>query len=159
MLLKAINNLKNNKNLNVVLIGQGYKKKDLISYSKKNKFNNNLYILGFKKNPYPYLLKSDLMVLTSNFEGLPNVLIEAMSLNIPIISTNSPTGPREILLNGRAGFLVERNNHKSLSKKIELFLNKPSVFNKKKSFYKESLKRFSPRKSIQKYIDIVDDFI
>jgi len=121
MLLKAINNLKNNKNLNVVLIGQGYKKKDLISYSKKNKFNNNLYILGFKKNPYPYLLKSDLMVLTSNFEGLPNVLIEAMSLNIPIISTNSPTGPREILLNGRAGFLVERNNHKSLSKKLNYF--------------------------------------
>ena len=80
-----------------------------------------MYIYNFKKNPFPYLLNSDLKILTSNFEGLPNVLIEAMALNIPIISTNSPTGPREILMDGKAGFLVKRNDHVSLSKKIKLF--------------------------------------
>ena len=112
MLLKAVNYVRNKQNLNVVFIGEGHKKKDLIKYAEEINFSKNLYLLGFKKNPFPYLLKSDLFILTSNFEGLPNVLIEAMSLNIPIISTKSPSGPQEILLNGKAGFLVKRNDYK-----------------------------------------------
>lgn len=159
MLLKAINNLENKKDLEVVLLGEGYKKKDLIDYSKKVNFRNKLHILGFKKNPYPYLVKSDLFVLTSNFEGLPNVLIEAMSLGIPIISTNSPSGPKEILLNGKAGFLIERNDYKSLSCKIKLFIDKPYIFHKKKYFYKKSLKRFSSKKSLYKYTNVVKKLI
>ena len=65
---------------------------------------------------------------------MPNVLIEAVALNVPIISTNSPTGPREILLNGKAGFLI-KNDHKSLSDKIKLFLENPEIF--KKIYYKK----------------------
>ena len=159
MLLKAINNLDYKKDLEVVLLGEGYKKKDLIDYSKKINFRNKLHILGFKKNPYPYLARSDLFVLTSNFEGLPNVLIEAMSLGIPIISTNSPSGPKEILLNGKAGFLIERNDYKSLSCKIKLLIDKPYIFHKKKYFYKESLRRFSPKKSLHKYINVIKKLI
>ncbi len=159
MLLKAIKHIKKNERLSVVLIGEGYKKKELISYSKKINFRNNLHFLGFKKNPYPYLVKADLFILTSNYEGLPNVLIEAMSLNVPIISTNCPSGPKEILLNGKAGFLVNRNDHVSLSNKIKLFLDKPKIFYKKKLFYKKSLKRFSPKKSFQQYANIVRKLI
>ena len=122
------------------MIGEGKNKKSLENYAKKIGFKDNLYILNFKKNPYPYLLNSDLKVLTSNFEGLPNVLIEAMALNVPIISTNSPTGPREILLNGKAGFLIKRNDHKSLSDKIKLFLENPEIF-KKKIYYKKKFRK------------------
>ena len=159
MLLKAVNYVRNKQNLNVVFIGEGPKKKDLIKYAKEINFSKNLYLLGFKKNPFPYLLKSDLFILTSNFEGLPNVLIEAMSLNIPIISTESPSGPQEILLNGKAGFLVKRSDYKSLSNKINLFLDKPAIFNMKKKFYKQSLKRFSPNISQKKYLNIIKKII
>ena len=141
------------------LLGKVIKKKDIIEYSKKINFKNNLHILNFKKNPYPYLLKSDLFILTSNYEGLPNVLLEAMMLGIPIISTNSPSGPREILLNGKAGFLIHRNDHKSLSNKINLFIKNSNIFKQKKNFYKKSLKRFSPKKSLEKYTKIVQSFI
>jgi glycosyltransferase involved in cell wall biosynthesis len=159
MLLRAINNLEKKNNLEVVFIGEGKNKEELINYSKKINFRNNLHILGFKKNPYPYLLKSNLLVHTSNFEGLPNVLIEAMSLGVPIISTNSPSGPKEILLNGKAGFLIERNDHESLSKKISLFLRKPDIFLKKKSLYKQSLKRFLPKKNLKKYMNIIKNLV
>ena len=159
MLLRAINILKDKKNLDIVLIGDGKKKNYLIEYGKKIGINNNLYIYNFQKNPFPYLLNSDLKILTSNFEGLPNVLIEAMALNIPIISTNSPTGPREILLNGKAGFLIKKNDHVSLSKKIKLFLENPQVFKKKKLYYKDSLKRFSYEKSLKSYVKIVENII
>tara|TARA_B100001057_G_scaffold316947_1_gene317079 strand:+ start:2030 stop:3139 length:1110 start_codon:yes stop_codon:yes gene_type:complete len=159
MLLRAINHLKEKKNFDIVLIGEGKNKRDLIEYGKKIGINDNLYIYNFQKNPYPYLFNSDLKILTSNFEGLPNVLLEAMALNIPIISTNSPTGPREILLNGKAGYLVKRNDHISLSKKIKFFLENPIAFRKKKLFYKDSLKRFSPEKSLKNYVRIVESII
>ena len=159
MLLRAINILKDKKNLDIVLIGDGKNKSYLVEYGKKIGINNNLYIYNFQKNPFPYLLNSDLKILTSNFEGLPNVLIEAMALNIPIISTNSPTGPREILLNGKAGFLIKKNDHISLSKKIQLFLENPQVFKKKKLYYKDSLKRFSYEKSLKSYVKIVENLI
>ena len=58
MLLKAVNYVRNKQNLNVVFIGEGPKKKDLIKYAKEINFSKNLYLLGFKKNPFPYLLKS-----------------------------------------------------------------------------------------------------
>ena len=108
MILRAFNEIKNEIDCDIVLMGDGKNKNLLIEYAKKNNFNKNFFIFNFKKNPFPYLLKSDLFILTSNYEGLPNVLIESMSLNKPIISTNSPTGPREILLNGKAGFLVKK---------------------------------------------------
>ncbi len=158
MILKAIDLLKEKKKFDFVIIGEGKNKKLLFDYAKKIKFDN-LYIFDFQKNPYPFLANSDLKILTSNFEGLPNVLIEAMALNVPIISTNSPSGPREILLNGKAGFLINRNDHKSLSNKIKLFLENPEFFRKKKLYYKESLKRFSPEKSLEKYMNIVDNII
>ncbi len=159
MLLKAVNYLRSKENLSVVFIGEGNKKKDLIKYSEEINFNKNLYFLGFKKNPFPYLVKSDLFILTSNYEGLPNVLIESMSLNVPIISTNCPSGPKEILLNGKAGFLVNTNDYKTLSNRINLFLDKPKIFYKKKLFYKKSLKRFSSKKSLQQYANIVRKLI
>jgi glycosyltransferase involved in cell wall biosynthesis len=69
--------------------------------------NKIVKILNFKKNPFPYLKKADLFLLTSKFEGLPNVLLEAATLKKNIISTDCPTGPREILNNGKYGFYVK----------------------------------------------------
>ena len=159
MLLKAFNEVKKEIRCNIVLMGEGKTKKKLIEYAKENKFNKNLYIFNFKKNPFPYLLKSDLFILTSNYEGLPNVLIESMSLNKPIISTNCPTGPREILLNGKAGFLVKKNDHIDLSKKIKLFFNNKKIFIEKKKFYKKSLSRFSAEESLNAYNKIIEKLI
>ena len=159
MLLKAINHCKNKHNLNLVLIGEGKKKNEIIEFSKKNDFFNNLHILNYKKNPFPYLSKSDLFILTSDFEGMPNVLIEAMALNIPIISTRCPTGPKEILLNGKAGFLVNKNDYHSLSNKIDLFFSKPHIFKKKKIYYKKILTEFNSKIALKKYMSIVENYI
>ena len=69
-------------------------------------------------NPYPYIRKSHILLLSSKFEGLPNVLLEGIALNKFIISSNCPTGPREILDNGKGGLLFKIENYKELSEKI-----------------------------------------
>ena len=80
-------------------------------------------LIGYKQNPYPYLKKANAFILSSRFEGLPNVLLEAQYLKKIIISTRCPTGPKEILLNGKAGFLFDVGSVKQLENKI-LFVDR-----------------------------------
>ena len=72
-----------------------------------------------QKNPFKFMSKCATFVLTSKWEGLPNVLIEAQQVGTPIISTNCNTGPKEILLNGKLGELIPVGNKSILVKKIE----------------------------------------
>ena len=159
MLLRAFNEIKEEIDCNIVIMGDGHKKIDLINYARVNNFRKKLFIYNFKKNPYPFFLKSDIFILTSNYEGLPNVLIEALVLKKYIISTNSPTGPKEILLNGKSGFLVKRNDYLDLSEKIKLFFYKRNFFLKKKKFYKKSLNQFSSKESLARYKKIVEEIV
>ncbi len=67
--------------------------------------NEDVFFTGLKKNPYPYLKKGTLYVLTSYYEGFPNAMVEAMSMGLPVIATDCKTGPREIL-EDRYGILI-----------------------------------------------------
>lgn len=74
--------------------------------------------LGFSKNPYKLMLDADLLVLSSDWEGLPTVIIEALYCGLPIVSTDCPSGPREILINGAYGSLVPMNDKSALANAI-----------------------------------------
>ena len=78
-------------------------------------------MVSYKNNPYPYIKQSNILVLSSLHEGLPNVLIESAVLKTFVISSNCETGPKEILLNGKAGALFEVSNSKHLANKILYF--------------------------------------
>ena len=72
--------------------------------------------MGFNNNPYKYIKKSDFLILTSIYEGLPNVILEAIVLNKVVISSDCPTGPKEILKNGKYGILFKTKSVKDLEK-------------------------------------------
>ena len=76
-LLKAVKNVKDKINLKLVIIGKGEKKGEILNFIERYKLSNCIKFLGYKNNPYPYLRMSDCLVLTSKYEGLPNVLLEA----------------------------------------------------------------------------------
>ena len=153
-LLKALVLLKNKLKFQLILMGQGSKKKELNRFIKNNDLNKNVRIINYIKNPYPILKKSDLLILTSKYEGLPNVLLEAITLKKLVISSDCPTGPKEILQNGKGGILFKTGNYFDLYKKI-INLKQKNKFNKKKVLFAyNSLKKFDLNFNLKKYLKL-----
>ena len=144
--------IKDKINFKLLIIGRGTNLLKMREFINENQLSKKIKILTFKKNPFPYLKKADLFLLTSKYEGLPNVLLEAISLKKNIVSTNCPTGPREILKNGKFGFLCEVENYKEISKTIITYkkLNRIKK-NKIKELAYKSLQRFDYDFNLNKY--------
>jgi len=85
------------ENARLFLIGDGALKNELKNLINKLNLKENVFLLDVQKNVFPFLKNSDCFIFSSLWEGLPIVLIEALSMNLPIISTDCKTGPREIL--------------------------------------------------------------
>lgn len=155
--VRSVAKIPENINYRAIIVGSGFLKKKILKYIKKKSLDKKLHQIDFTQKAMQYLSQCDLLILTSKFEGLPNVLLEAQFLKKYIISTNCPTGPREILLNGKAGELIETNNSKKLSEKIINF-----YYNKNKSIYKKridlgfkNLNRFDFQKNCKKYFNLI----
>ena len=105
--------------------------------------DDDVKFLGYKKNIYPYLKWSDALILSSKYEGSPNVLIEAISMKKIVISSNCPTGPKEILKNGKAGYLFKTSDFKDLARKITFSFFNKKISNKKINYAQTTIKRYS----------------
>jgi len=141
-LLKAIKNI---KNIFLIIIGYGTKKNELNSFIIKNKMKDKVMILDNIKNPYPYFKISSLFVLSSLYEGFPNVLTEAIMFKVPIISSNCNSGPAEILMKKSGPQLFEVGNSHDLEKKIRNFFKNKETIKKRTSFLHSKLNRFQKK--------------
>lgn len=138
------------------IIGEGPLRKRLKYMINAKGLQEEIILLGLKKNPFQYLNKADIFVLSSNFEALPMVLIEALACEKPIISTNCETGPNEILDNGENGILVDIKNSEELADKMIFLANNQDICNK---FSKIAIKRvkFFDIQHIKKiWIELID---
>ncbi len=159
-LLKSILILKKkNIKIKLLIIGYGPNKSKMLKFINENNLNNFVKILNFQKNPYKYIDKSNLFILSSTYEGLPNVLLEAICLKKFVISSNCPTGPREILKNGKLGMLFPCKREDILAKKIMQYTSDQKKYNKIKFKAYESLERFNYNLNCQKYFKVVEKFM
>ena len=158
-ILKALNKIKEQLDFELIIIGKGNMKNILLNYINENNLQNYIKILKFKKNPYPYIKQSEIFLLSSKFEGLPNVLLESQVLKKYIISSNCPTGPKEILLNGNSGDLFKINDHKKLANLILKFKkNKLKNLRKIKIGY-NYLNRYDYIKNLEKYNKTISQYL
>tara|TARA_Y200000002_G_C22636423_1_gene644841 strand:- start:18 stop:1166 length:1149 start_codon:yes stop_codon:yes gene_type:complete len=124
LLIKAFSEiLKNNKNLNLYIIGDGENKKNLAKYIQSNNLQNNIFLSGHVKNVYPIIRNSLALISTSLWEDPGAVMIEASYCNKNVISSRCPNGPEEFLSFGKGGYLFKNNDKEDLVNKIFMFLN------------------------------------
>ncbi|HNS33023.1 MAG TPA: glycosyltransferase [bacterium] len=117
---------------NLFILGKGPEQDKLERYIEKNSLSDNIKLLGFKVNPYPYLKKADLFVCSSLTEGLSTVISEAIILGVPVISTRV-SGAEEVLGNNNEyGVLVENSEEALYLGMKELIINRDRI-----SFYRE----------------------
>ena len=129
-------------------MGQGKSRK---FYEKKIKEMNlvkNIKFIDPKKNPYPWIRKAKIYLLTSYFEGFPNVLLESGVLKKPSVVFKIKGGINEIIIHKKNGFIAENNNIKEYSKFIIEAINSKII---KKNIYKSVFKKFSPEKIVPMY--------
>ncbi len=143
----------------LVIIGRGYKEKKLRKYILENNLQKIVKLIGYKKNPQSYIKISDIFVLTSIYEGLPNVLVESLYLKKYIISSDCPTGPKEILNNGQYGELFKVGNYNQLFKLLKNFSNKSKKIKFKINQGYKSLARFDHKNNCRKYFQIISKYL
>ncbi len=153
-MLKAIKIVSQNIKCKLLIIGEGHLINKLKNYIKNNRLKN-VSFHGNTSNPEHEIAKADLFVLTSKYEGMPNVLIEALQCKTYIISTNCQTGPSELLKNGKFGSLIPVGNYKLIANEILKYSKKPSFFKKKIALGYNSLFRFNNEKNFSAYLNLI----
>jgi len=157
-LLEALSKLEKKFKWTLKIVGRGNLEKKIRLFIKKNSLSKKVELLGYKNDAIYEISKSDLFILSSIYEGLPNVLIEAQLTGTPIISTDCRTGPREILMDGKLGELVKINNETQLLNKIKNFyFNKKTLYNKA-SLAKKYLYRFDYKTNCESYKNLILKF-
>lgn len=135
----------------LMILGQGENEALLRSTATKLGIGDRVIFPGFHPDPSPFYATADLFVLSSDYEGLPTVLIEALSFGLPVVSTDCPSGPAEILENGRWGRLTPVGDAEALARAMDEALSAPVD--------REALKRraadFSPEIAARKYLDLL----
>lgn len=157
-LLRGFNLVQKKTNLKfkLLILGRGVNKIKINNFISDRNLKKFVRVIDYKKNPYPYIKKSDCVVLTSKYEGLPNVILEGLVLNKFIISSNCPTGPKEILDNGKGGFLFKTGSETDLFKKILLYKKNKKTCDKIKKHAIKQLVRFDYNYNLNKYIKLIN---
>jgi len=118
-LIRAFAAVQQNRPARLMILGEGPDRPALEALIREFGIADSVSLPGFVDNPYAYMSRASLYVLSSRWEGLPTVLIEALYCGVPVIATDCPSGPREILANGRYGVLIPMGDVPAMAQAIE----------------------------------------
>lgn len=124
-LLQAFARIRRQRRVRLVILGEGELRKELITLAEKLGVAGDVDLPGFEANPFAAMRAASVFVLSSRFEGLPGVLIQAMACGARVVSTDCPSGPREILEDGRWGALVPVGDPEALAGAVQAALDDP----------------------------------
>lgn len=118
---------KNYSDIQFNIYGDGEMKKYLYNKICMNNAQDFINLCGETSSPYEKLNNGDIFVLSSNYEGMPNVLLESMALGLPVISTDCPTGPSDIIINGKNGELISVGAVQELVDRLTIWIENPTL--------------------------------
>lgn len=127
LLIRAFARVRTNCLARLLILGEGPDRAELEALIDRLGVQGDVSLPGFVDNPYAYMARAGAFVLSSQWEGLPTVLIEALYCGTPVVSTDCPSGPREILQEGKYGQLVSVGDEAALAEAMELALNQDAT--------------------------------
>jgi glycosyltransferase involved in cell wall biosynthesis len=125
MLLEAFATIRKHRRVKLMLIGDGEDEASVRARCTSLGLDADVIFIGFTRNPYKYLARAAVSVLTSRFEGLPNVVIESLALGVPVVSTACEFGPGEILGDSEYGVLTPVGDPAAFAAAVEALLDDP----------------------------------
>jgi glycosyltransferase involved in cell wall biosynthesis len=151
-LLRAFAQVVRQQPARLIILGEGEERQMLNNLVKELNIENTVELAGFVQNPYSYMKSSNVFVLSSAWEGFGNVVAEALAVGTPVVSTDCPWGPAEILDHGKYGMLVPIGEPIAMANAIITMLNKhPDSI-----LLKESAQRFSIPTITEEYINLIN---
>lgn len=156
LLLQAWNKvIKHKKDWKLIIVGEGEKRQKLEAYIKDNNLQDNVYLPGKTSNIEKYYQEADILCLTSLFEGLPMVLIEAISYGLPVVSFDCETGPAEIL-EGTGSILVPQGDIDEFALSLIYLMNNEKERQSISAMSKKKSQAYSPSVVMKQWINLIE---
>ncbi|EAR23076.1 glycosyltransferase [Nitrococcus mobilis] len=149
LLLRAFASLRRQRPCRLIILGEGRQRARLGRLAERLGITEDVSLPGFVDNPYAYMARAALFVLSSHWEGSPNVLTEAMAVGTPVVATDCPSGPREILDGGRYGELVDVDDPIALARAMDRTLTSPPSAER----LRQAVRRYTLAHSSREYLD------
>ncbi|MDG1945489.1 MAG: glycosyltransferase [Halioglobus sp.] len=154
-LLRAFALIQAQQEVRLVILGEGRLRDELQALARRLGVQANLDMPGFVENPFKYMKRASTLVLSSQYEGLPGVLIQAMACGCPVVSTDCPGGSGEILGDGEYGALVPVGDAKSMAAAVLASLDKPTPLDK----LLQRAEDFSVERATSEYLAVMDSAV
>ena len=150
-LIRSIKELLQRRRVRLLILGDGPLRHDLQALIDELGLSQMVHLQGYVDNPLKYFAQADVFVLSSHVEGLPNVLVEAMMCGCTPVSTDCPTGPREVLQGGKYGYLVPMRDPVAMAMGIEKALARPIS----KELLVEAIRPFEESAVIARHFEVL----
>jgi glycosyltransferase involved in cell wall biosynthesis len=135
----------------LVILGEGGERAGLTQLARELQVSDAFALPGHVDNPYAYMARANVFVLSSRWEGSPNVLTEALALGTPVVATDCPSGPREILRGGALAPLVPVGDVSALADAIVLTLEQPA----QPETLRAATSEYTLATSAQRYLEVL----
>ena len=155
LLLRAFSRVVGRVDACLIIVGEGGERPKLEQLIDELGLNGRVDLPGYSENVHPYVARSDLFVLSSDFEGMPNALVEAIAVDVPVVSTDCLSGPGEILQQGEGGLLVPVGDADALCDAIVEGLLDVSGSVSRKRKAAEKLGEFEYQKIMKQYEELL----
>ena len=139
----------------LLVLGEGQDREALQRLAVDLRIDEVVDFAGFVTNPFSYMSKASVFVMSSVYEGSPNALVQAMACGTAVVSTDCPSGPREILQDGKLGRLVPVGDWQALGAAILEALDSPLEADR----LLEGTRDYSAENSVRQYMDLVSELV
>lgn len=151
-LISAFQKLRTDRPCRLLILGEGPERSRLEQFRKQLGLgHDDVAFPGFVSNPFPYMAQADVLALSSRWEGWPNVCAQALAVGTPVVATNCPNGPEEILDGGRFGRLVPVGDAEHLAKALAATLDAPPQPN----ILQERAQKFTLARAVDAYLEVL----